>query len=165
MKNYLIDGYNLGHKIPEVVRLLQKKDFYAAIERIIHIVQMRINIRRNRVILVFDGKKGIFDYPRSASTVEVLFSRKPQEADDIIREILRKQTDTSHWTVISSDNEILKTARDLGANFIRSEAFYASSKTSGQQDLPKESKQKYNPDNVDVNYWMKLFGNDKNEDN
>ena len=164
MKNYLIDGYNLGHKIPEVVRLLQKKDFYAAIEWIIHTVQMCINTRRNRVIIVFDGKKGLFDYPRSASTIEVLFSRKPQEADDIIREILRKQTDASHWIVVSSDNEILKTARDLGANFIHSEAFYASSKTSDQKGLPKESRQKYNPNNVDVDYWMNLFGKDKSED-
>ncbi len=163
MQNYLIDGYNLGHKIPEVRRLLNKKDFYRAIERIIHIVQRQINTRRHRVIIVFDGKKGVFDYPRSASSVEVLFSRKPQEADDIIRAILRKESEPSQWMVISSDNEILKTARDLGARYTRSEAFYAS-QNSTRKTTSDESGIKYNPENVDVNYWLHLFGDDNEKD-
>ncbi len=164
MQNYLIDGYNLGHKIPEVRRLLQQKDFYAAIDRIIHIVQSQINARRNRVIIVFDGKKGVFNYPLSPASVEIRFSRKPQEADDIIRALLRKENDPSQWMVISSDNEILKTARDLGARFMRSEAFYAGKQSSQSPNLPEGSGQKYHPDNVDVTYWLRLFGEADEED-
>lgn len=164
MQHYLIDGYNLGHKIPEVVRLLQKKDFYSAIERIVHIVQSRLNVRRNRVIIVFDGKKGVFDYPHNTPVVEIRFSRKPQEADDVIRDILRRQSDTSNWTVISSDNEILRTARNLGARFIRSEAFYRASDTSRNHDATSETREKYNPEHVDLDYWLNIFGGEENED-
>ena len=160
MQKYLIDGYNLGHKIPEVVQLLKRKDFYAAIERIVHIVEARLNARRNRVIIVFDGKKGLFDFPRNSFAVEIIFSRKPQEADDIIRDILRHEPSPSDWTVISSDNEILRTARDLGAKFIRSESFVGSQTSSSEKYGLKETRQKYDPENVDVNYWLRLFGSD-----
>ncbi len=161
---YVIDGYNLAHKIPEVARFLKKKDFYSAIDRLVHIVQSRLNVRRNRVIIVFDGKKGVFAYPHNTYAVEIRFSRKPQEADDVIRELLRHQSDTSNWIVISSDNEILKTARDLGAHFIRSESFYQTSDVSKHHDAARETKEKYNPQNIDLDYWLTVFGSDENDD-
>lgn len=57
MRTYLIDGYNLGHKIPQVKQFLNQRDFAAAIEMIIQVVKQRLNTRKNRVIIVFDGKK------------------------------------------------------------------------------------------------------------
>ena len=161
---YLIDGYNLAHKIPEVARLLKKQDFDSAIDRLVRMVQSRLNVHRNRVIIVFDGKKGVFDFPHNTYSVEIRFSRKPQEADDVIRDILRRQSDTSNWTVISSDNEILRTARDLGARFIRSEAFYRASDTSRNHDATSETREKYNPEHVDLDYWLNISGGEENED-
>ncbi|NOX87533.1 MAG: NYN domain-containing protein [Calditrichaeota bacterium] len=163
MNNYLIDGYNLGHKIPEVVQLLKKRDFYSAIERIVQYVQSKINARKNRVIIVFDGRQGVFDFPAVSSVVEIRFSRKPQEADDIIRDFLRKTSDTSEWIVVSSDLEILKTARDLGAGFIRSENFYVPGDSSTPDRLSPETRQKYDPKDVDIDYWLKMFGGDEEE--
>ncbi len=164
MRTYLIDGYNLGHKIPTVVQLLRQKDFYAAIERIVFFVSQRLNTRQNRVIVVFDGQKGIFNAPLPLTSVEIKFSRKPQEADDIIRAYLRKAADASLFTVVSSDAEILKTARDLGAKFIRSEEFYRTAPRTPSQTKPVEGNQKYNPENVDLDYWLRLFGEAPDEE-
>ncbi|MHB2155442.1 NYN domain-containing protein [Calditrichota bacterium GD2] len=163
MKTYLIDGYNLGHKIPLVVKNLEAKDFERAIQLIVQTVQQRINTRQNRVIIVFDGRKGVFAHPMVATTIEIKFARKPQEADDVIRNFLRQAPDASSITVISSDREILNTAKDLGAKSLTSEQFYKSRK-----HLSKSENDEFNekPDvkDIDIDYWLEQFNKGNDED-
>lgn len=164
MKTYLIDGYNLGHKIPQVKQFLNQQDFAAAIETIIQVVQQRLNTRKNRVIIVFDGKKGIFEQPSFATTIEIKFSRKPQEADDVIRQFLRKTSDTSDTVVISSDRAIINSAKDLGARSVTSEEFYASKKQKLSGRTSMENNEKPDPDQVDLDYWLEQFRKNGDED-
>ena len=164
MKMYLIDGYNLGHKIPRVVKFLNERDFSAAIEHIVRLVQQKLNVRKNRVIIVFDGKKGVFERPAIATSVEIRFSRKPQEADDLIRNFLRKSNDTGMIVVVSSDRAILNSARDLGAQTITSEEFCRSGKSTTTGSGLNQASEKPDPDQVDLNYWLEQFNNNRDEE-
>ncbi len=160
MKTFLIDGYNLAHKVPAIAQLLHARDFYTAIERLVQFIQQKINTRAHRVIIVFDGRKGVFERPTVSATVEIQFARKPQEADDVIRQYLRQASDTSEITVISSDREILKSARDLGAQFVTSEQF-ARNKPNQTNSPPSE---KPDAENIDVAYWLEQFNKRNDED-
>jgi len=151
--NYIIDGYNLGHKIPSASNWLKKGETEKAIPIILNHIQAML-LRSGEIIVVFDGKSGVFPAAQYSSRIRVKFSRKPQTADDIIRTFIRNQAHPENWTVISSDNEIIYTARDMGAKVQSAKQFAAppSSKSSGS-----EISEKYQPQNVDVDEWLKLF--------
>jgi len=88
--------------------------------------------------------------------IKLLFSQKPQTADDIIRDFIRKTTNIENWFVVSSDNEIRFTAQDHGAKALKSTDFLKQ--TFAQKKIENQmSQKKTNPDNVDVEYWRKLF--------
>ena len=163
MKTYLIDGYNLGHKIPGIPRLLHQQNFLMAIEHIVHFVQKCLNPNKHKVIIVFDGKKGVFSQNHFSTNVEIWFAKKPQTADDVIRQYVRKAQKPSSITVISSDREIIFSAKDLGAQVITSEAFCRS--TNGNQKLVNSDlDEKPDVENIDVDYWLNEF-NQRNDEN
>lgn len=151
--NYLIDGFNLGYKIPAIASLLKKGETEKAIPLILNHVSARLR-GSNDIIVVFDGKSGITSFPSAQGRIRVKFSRKPQTADDIIRQFIRNESHPKDWTVISSDNEIIFTARDMGAQVLNADQFVSPIITSSKQ---KNNSEKYDPQNVDVDSWLKLF--------
>ncbi len=151
--NYIIDGYNLGHKLPKAASWLKQGDTDKAITIILNYVQAALS-GKGQIIVVFDGQAGPHAHPGSFGSIRVKFSRKPQTADDIIREFIRSHPQPGQWTVISSDNEILYTAKDMGAKIRTSQEFAAQSRKGSKQN---EHSEKYDPGPVDVDAWLKLF--------
>ncbi len=160
--NYLIDGYNLGFKDRSIADWLHKGNTEQAIDLIIRRVRQGIG-KAGQIIVVFDGKKFSGTGGPAYSGIRVVFSRKPQSADDIIREKLRSLPNASDWIVVSSDHEIINTARDMGAQIVQSEKFLKSSlkKTSVKNTMGTPDK--YNPQNVNVDYWLEQFKNGEEE--
>lgn len=155
--NYLIDAYNFGHMLAAARSWLQKGATQKAIPIILSAIQQRVK-PRSKVVAVFDGRA---ENPgasvQSFANIRVLFSRKPQTADDIIRDFIRRQTKPELWTVVSSDTEIVYTARDMGAKTISSASF---AKRGNESTKSTEPDDKYNPGKVDVAEWMRLFSGD-----
>jgi len=155
--NYIIDGYNLGHKLTKAADWLKKGDTEKAITIILNHIQANIS-GTGQVIAVFDGQAGPHAHPGSYGSIRIRFSRKPQTADDIIRDFIRNHPKPEQWTVISSDNEILYTAKDMGAKILTSQQFALAASSRPRQS---EHSEKYDPGNVDVDAWMKLFNRDE----
>jgi len=158
--NYIIDGYNLGYKIKSCIPLLKNGDTERAIPCILQSVAGRITAFDKKIIVVFDGRSGAFPRITSFSGIQVKFSKAPQKADDIIRNFLRKLKNPENWCSVSSDNEIIMTARAMGAQAEKSENFLSQQRKSSA-DRNRDSaeyKQKYQADNIDMNYWLKQFG-------
>ncbi len=151
--NYIIDGYNLGHKLPAAAAWLKKGETERALPIILNYIRASLP-GSGKIIAVFDGKAGVFPAVQHPAGIRVKFSRKPQTADDIIREFIRHETAPKSWTVISSDNEIIYTARDMGAHVLSAKQFAVQKKT---QKASAENSEKYQPQNVDVEAWLKLF--------
>jgi len=161
--NYIIDGFNLGFKNPSIAKTLKKGETDQAIRQILTLVNGHLTNTAGKIIVVFDGRRGISAAYSTFPGIQVVFSKKPQTADDIIRNSLRKSSEAAKWMVISSDNEILFTARDQGAKSMRAEVFLKKQSGKSDRNMSVENNQKYNPGNVDIEFWLKQFGNEKNK--
>jgi len=100
---YLIDGNNLlGFIAPSKVKDLRSK--YDLVSKL-RIFQ---RLKRTRVMLVFDGYPNLnlpSEYYRGKKFL-ILFPPPDQNADQVIKEIILKQTDLRRFFVVSSDREI-----------------------------------------------------------
>jgi predicted RNA-binding protein with PIN domain len=161
-KKYIIDGFNLGFKIPSIAEWITKGETDKAIRLILNFIHTRLFSKGNQVIVVFDGKHGGHGHIQSHQGIQIKFSKKPETADDIIRNFIRNASDTRLWTVVSSDSEIIYTAQDQGAQAVKSEIFINQLKSPSVKKT-NDNMQKYNPGDVDVEYWLKQFGADKDE--
>jgi len=115
MAYLLIDGYNLigiYHRDPEEARkgLIRQLAEYR-------------RRRGHRITLVFDGQGGRapVETIRKELGIEIIFTRISRKADDLIKEIVRKER--SGVIVISSDREVADYAWGHGAVPVRSEDF------------------------------------------
>ncbi|MEJ2544762.1 MAG: NYN domain-containing protein, partial [Calditrichaceae bacterium] len=149
-------GYNLGYKLSSVSKWIHSGDTDRAIQLIKNYVNQLLPLA-NQVILVFDGTSEGNQNKAKYGKLHVIFSQKPQTADDIIRQFIRSQKNASQWIVISSDSEIRFTAEDMGAKTLTSEKLIASLKLKPHNSQPKANKEKYHPENIDVNYWLNKF--------
>jgi len=157
--NYIIDGYNIGYKLPNVAEHLKHGETDKAIQLILSYIRASLS-STGKIIVVFDGKKGCFPNQSHPTGLTIKFSRKPQTADDIIRNFIRNQAHPKNWTVITSDNEIIYTAQDMGAKVLKT----LKSDSSGKKGSGStEYDEKYHPQNVDVQEWLKLFEDGKSE--
>ncbi len=156
-KNYIIDGYNLGFKIPSIAKWIKNGKTAYAIQLIKNFIINNLVQTSNQVILVFDGKSEIIGNDSKQGKLYVKFSKKPQTADDIIRQSIRSQKNPSQWIVVTSDSEIRFTAEDMGAVVMTSENLIGSIKQNRSKSQIQCHREKYQPENIDVNYWLDQF--------
>jgi len=78
-----------------------------------------------RVTVVFDGRGTAGQQTRPPGGIEVVFSRAPQTADAKIKAMLALEKSPRSWTVVTSDNSIVRYVRDYGAKTIPSSEFAA----------------------------------------
>lgn len=151
---YLIDGHNLIARLPDIsledpddeAKLVNKlKGFFAG--------------KRSKCTVVFDGGLPGGRSPMSTHSVSVIFaaSRKTN-ADNVIRERIRKIRDARNWTVVSSDNEVLGFARQHRMKTKTSAEFVQDIQRKPRiQDSRGESPNVIVPKD-EVEEWLDIFG-------
>ncbi len=113
----IIDGYNVlrsnGRTVP-----LKGSDFQADRERFIENLGRYRGQRRDKVTVVFDGFHADADFPavKRQGGVEVIYSRRGQTADEVIKEMVEQASNTRDIMVVSSDREISDFVKGLGAS-------------------------------------------------
>jgi predicted RNA-binding protein with PIN domain len=120
----VVDGYNLIHAMPELARLVAS-DLERARDGLVGKLAVYRSSRHVRVTVVFDGRGTAAPQTRPPGGVEVVFSRVPQNADAKIENMLALEKSPKSWTVVTSDNSIVRFARDYGAKTIPSVEFAA----------------------------------------
>jgi predicted RNA-binding protein with PIN domain len=118
----VVDGYNLIHAMPELARLVAS-DLERARDRLVGKLAVYRSSRHVRVTVVFDGRGAGALQTRPPGGVEVVFSRAPQNADAKIKNLVSLAKSPRSWTVVTSDNSIVRFARDYGAKTIPSAEF------------------------------------------
>ncbi len=106
-KKWLIDAYNLMHKIPVIARSLPGNPFEARRYLVDALSVFCLNENRT-AHLVFDGAAGSENIKRKALSVSYSHNKK---ADDLIISLLSKKDASKKWIVVTDDNEILQKAR------------------------------------------------------
>ncbi|AQT70239.1 putative RNA-binding protein containing a PIN domain protein [Anaerohalosphaera lusitana] len=154
--SYIIDGYNL-------LRYAQQHDDYEALEdaSLCHVLNLFLKRVNERAQIVFDGigppdKSGL----RSRGNIEVYFSGRGIEADDIIEGKVMASTDPANLVIISSDRQIRTVARQRKATAITSDVFWMIlchelDKKKGKPE-PREKRQGIN--NSETDQWLDEFG-------
>lgn len=152
--NYLVDGHNLVPKISGLsLRSLDDE------QRLIELLQIFCRVRRHQVEVFFDqappGRAG----RQRAGTVVGHFVRQGRTADDAIAARLNQLGKTAqNWSVVSSDRQVQREARDHHAAIVTSEQFAGdlrSALQAGQTGAPGE------PAGLsaeELREWLDLFG-------
>jgi hypothetical protein len=121
----VVDGYNLIHAMPELARLVGNDLERARDGLVSKLAVYRSRRGEVRVTVVFDGQSMAAQQSRPPGGIEVVFSRAPQNADAKIKTMLSLEKSPKSWTVVTSDNSIVRYARDYGAKTIPSAEFAA----------------------------------------
>ncbi len=157
---YLIDGNNLiGHIFPEKLR-----DPASKLSLISSLLIFQ-RIKKRKITLVFDGPPvpELIDENLRTKAFSVVFPDLDENADQIIKRIIEKQSDLRKFYVVSSDREIRSFARASGAKSLTCEKFsklLASAMKSYQKSMDAK-KEEISLSSVDVDHWLHIFGDKK----
>jgi predicted RNA-binding protein with PIN domain len=121
----LVDGYNLilrsASLKPGPDRTLRESR-----EKLVNLLAWVVGSGDSRFLVVFDGTEQRGE-DESSGRVEVRFSRPPQKADDLIRRLVEERVmRVARLTVVTSDLEVARHARAMGADIALADLFMAS---------------------------------------
>jgi len=153
----VLDGYNIVHRSPQL-KPGAGRSLREAREKLVNLLSWVMGGEPVRFLVVWDGaeKVGRDDH---AGRVEQRWSRPPEKADDLIRRIVETEIDrVGRLTVVTSDLEVARHARAMGADVSLSDLFLASAMGSaapgGGADEPEKPT---SLSKSEVEEWAKLF--------
>jgi len=133
----VIDGYNLilrsAHLKPGPDRTLRE-----ARDKLVNLLSWAIGSGDARFVVVFDGTE-IPGQDHGQGRVEVRYSKPPRKADDDIRALVEDQVErVERLTVVTSDLEIARHARAMGATVALADLFLASTVVASSGEAPEK---------------------------
>jgi hypothetical protein len=131
----IVDGYNVIHRSP-LLRPGPERTLREAREKLVNLLSWAVGVAH--FLVVFDGAEaGGGD--EGQGRVEVRYSRPPQKADDVIRALVEERIDrVEHLTVVTSDLEVARHARAMGADISLADLFLASMLEPGSPGTPEK---------------------------
>ncbi len=152
VKHFLIDGYNLAHKLYSI-----KNNLQPVRDRVQRLVSNYAMQKKCKATIVFDGKwnlSTVEDY----QGIKLVFTPERESADTRIKKIIDETPNKSSLCVVTSDNEILRYAQVSRAKAMRSEEFINLLKPDNPSTPTNNDDQKPDgPDLGDIDSWKKLF--------
>jgi len=157
---YLIDGNNfIGHSSPAELRDPQSK--HRLISKLLRFQRQK----RTRVLVVFDGNPDpdFVDKRFRRKFFSVIFPSFDQNADEVIKEIISKETDLRRFFVVSSDREIKNFAKAQGAKPLSCREFERELKSVLKEHRESQAEEKKVAllSSFEIDQWLKIFKNKK----
>jgi uncharacterized protein len=151
---YLIDGHNLIGQLPDI-SLDDPNDEAQLVQKLAGFVART----RHRCVVVFDHGLPGGSSRMSTRGVQVIFASQHSNADRVLIDRIHKERNPRGWTVVSSDNTVLATARRSRMQTRTSAEFAAMLQRPlpplrpGPDEAPDVQ---LSPEEVDE--WLDLFG-------
>jgi predicted RNA-binding protein with PIN domain len=130
----LIDGYNLLHASD----VFPPDDAPPTLERarqaLLESLAARLPTKQlPRTIVAFDAVNAPKGLPRELMDhgVAVRFARRGGTADELLEELIAEEPDPRNLLVVSSDHRVQRAARQCGAKFIDSDAWWRGIRNRG----------------------------------
>ena len=153
--HYLIDGHNLIGKLPDIslsdpddeVRLIFRLRGWTAVSP------------KRRVTVYFDGGiPGGRNVKLSTPQVQVVFATAGNTADALLIRHINKVKNPPEFTLVTSDQAIIKTAVARKMKYLRSETFAPSlTEIGAARQTPTEPEDPRLSED-EVQEWLELFG-------
>jgi len=143
---YILDAYNVIHKIPGLEARLDR-DLRGAREALVMLCQQLLDKRRDirRIIIVFDGRTEFHHLPSvQPPKIRIEYSDTEEKADERIVRILEQHEAVAAKAVVSDDNFVRNQARAYHTRVIPVAEFQAmtvkspSSKPGKRRAAPEE---------------------------
>ncbi len=122
----LIDGYNLLHAAGLALTRYRQGEMQRRRERLLRDVAEKLTFaERARATVIFDARDPTVDRPHRTiyAGLRVIFARPEGDADVVITKWLEAHQAPRHVTLVSSDRELQRGARRVGAQFLESRDF------------------------------------------
>ncbi len=116
---WLIDGYNVVRRDADL-RAAESESLHAGRRALLRLVAAAARRSTDRFTVVFDGAPGA-GRAEQGGQVEVVFSRPPERADDVVVRLARQLGDGG--VVVSSDRAVQAAARRARCAAVEAEAF------------------------------------------
>jgi len=146
---YLLDGNNLiGHARGTARPSEEDRD------ALVSELAGRLRATRAKAVLFFDGAGG---RPSSLGNLSIR-EAGPGGADEAILKELQRSRSPGEFTVVTADRGLSRRSRDAGAKTMRPEDFWSRFGTGKTRVHSGES------DPVDVEDWLRFFGDEKNRE-
>jgi predicted RNA-binding protein with PIN domain len=121
----IIDGYNVILRTPQL-KPGPDRTLREAREKLLNLLAWAFTPGAAQFIVVFDGADAPGGNARGGR-IEVRYARPPDKADDLIRALVEEQVPrVERLTVVTSDLEVARHARAMGADIALADLFVAS---------------------------------------
>jgi len=157
----IVDGYNVIHRAPEL-RPGDGRSLRESRQKLLNLLAWAVGDPEARFMVVFDGAE-MTGRDDTKGRVEVRYSRPPEKADDLIRRIVEEQMDrVERLTVVTSDLEVARHARAMGADISIADLFLASAlgptrTATGQPEGQGEGEKPTTLSKREIEEWAEVF--------
>ncbi len=150
----IVDGYNVILRTPQL-KPGEGRTLREARTKLLNLLAWAFPPAEVQFVVVFDGADVPPD-PARAGRIEVRYSRPPRKADDLIRELVEERVDrVERLTVVTSDLEVARHARAMGADLALADLFVASALGPASGETPEKPTAALSKQELEE--WAKLF--------
>lgn len=147
----IVDGYNLILRTP-ALKPGEGRTLRQARTKLLSLLSWTVDTRV-RFLVVFDGAE-VRGRDSRQDRIEVRYSKPPAKADDLIRELVADRVDREDvLTVVTSDLEVARHARALGADVSMADLFVASLLGPGATEAEKP----VSLSKKEIEEWAEIF--------
>jgi predicted RNA-binding protein with PIN domain len=126
----IIDGYNVILR-SDRLKPGKGRTLREARDKLVNMLVWMMGGNHTRFVVVFDGAE-LTDRDEASGRVQVVYSRPPEKADDVIRRLVEKRVGgEEHITVVTADLEVARHARAMGADVSIADLFLAAALGGG----------------------------------
>ena len=149
----IVDGYNLIMRSDEL-KPGPERTLEQARDKLLNLLAWAFGAGDARFVVVFDGaSSGGGD--EQHGRVEIRYSRAPEKADDVIRRLVEREVDNDRRvTVVTSDLEVARHARAMGADVSLADLFLASALGPRSGETPEKP---VNLSKREIEEWAEIF--------
>lgn len=153
---YMIDGHNLIGQLPDI-SLDDPNDEALLVQKLIG-----FTARTNKTcVVVFDHGLPGGDSRMSTRAVQVVFASGRSTADRVMMERIKKVPDPLNWTVVSSDRDVMATARMCRMRTLHSEEFARLVVAPPSSMIDAGEASEVHLSETEVDEWLDIFGGKK----
>lgn len=149
----IVDGYNVILRSARL-RPGEGRTLREARDKLVNLLAWMMGGNDARFVVVFDGAE-LPGRDEPSGRVQVVYSRPPEKADDVIRRMVEKKVGgDEHITVVTADIEVARHARAMGADVSLADLFLASALGGG---APEEGEKPTTLSKKELQEWAEIF--------
>lgn len=148
MRQLILDGYNVIHEIPRLKKALGQS-LEGARSDLCGFMQVWKNNHEysGKIKIIFDGDDAFAGNSKSSGSINCIYTKTGQKADDCIIGMVRESKNRPGITVISNDGYVKGTCSSLGAStrqpaFLLAPAQIKAQKTTGRKNIKNSNNAK-----------------------